>query len=289
MKVPYDKITWEDAYCAAGALYNNKKFTGIAYEETDDCYHEYSFLDGDRHGHHYGINNVTQEILWEEFYEHEMSVKTHFGWKYPENPKKYLKKYEDGIIVFAQIEDEYGRLLFEYNKKDKEIKSWYENGQQSFHKCLEHEDNPYQFSQEMHWNEDGVWLMTVKEKVNFEFNHHYLMQHTHELHTTEQELIIIEFSKYLIAHHTKTALYYLHELIYHSKPFYRYHAAWLLGKVCNQSSIRYLEDLLDDHLQPETDMYIDWKDSGHSSKAACTIAEMAKTTIEKIHKKTAET
>ena len=75
IKVPLDKLGWEDYHSSCGALYQNKKFTGIAYDDGKKNYSETIFVNGKRNGREYGIDKETQTLRWETFYRDDNPVR----------------------------------------------------------------------------------------------------------------------------------------------------------------------------------------------------------------------
>ncbi len=126
-KIKYDELDWEDPCSEFGAIYNGEKFSGVAYDEEQSYYAEFHFKQGLAHGRNFQIDKNTNQIWREEFYDSGVPVKTHFNWAM-NYTKKHIRKYEDGVMIFAQIENELGQLLFEFDRKTKEIKEWYFNG-----------------------------------------------------------------------------------------------------------------------------------------------------------------
>jgi hypothetical protein len=80
LTIKYDDLDWEDYHCPYGAIYENKKFTGIAFDEFGNKYQEWSFLNGIYNGRNYCFDKDRQELLWEEFYENGVPINTHFYW-----------------------------------------------------------------------------------------------------------------------------------------------------------------------------------------------------------------
>ncbi len=124
--------------------------------------------------------------------------------------------------------------------------------------------------------------MTVKNKTFFYFNESYLLQFTSKLDLKDHENVAVKFAENLIENNKETALLYLHQMTIHPNPFFRYQAARLLEKIPDKSSIPYLESLLNQHIQPETKMTIDFQGFGNSSKTAYTIAKMAEIALNQI-------
>lgn len=284
LKIKYSELEWEDDHCEYGAIFKANKFSGIAYHEDEEGYCEYSFEKGLRHGRHFGLDKSTNNLNWEEFYSDDIAIGTHFGWRHYET-RKHIKTFENGKIIIAKIEDKYGRLLFKFDRKNKELIYWNDKGIKYAHKKLIDGDNVYQFTEERFWNENGEWLMTVTNKTEYEFNTPYLMEKTSELETEEHGRIIQEFSKFLISNNKKLALFYLHKLTFHKTPFFRYYAAYHLSEINDESSIPFLKNLLEEHIQPERESIIDWQDIGHEIRAGCSIAEMASKTLKNINSK----
>jgi hypothetical protein len=173
-------------------------------------------------------------------------------------------------------------LLFKYERAKKRLTEWFANGNKRTEKVLISTENLYQFKLEQYWNEQGIWLMTVKDKSFFEFNEDYLLENSSDLTTEDEEEVFISFSKYLLENKLEIGLKYLQKHTTHSNPFFRYQSARLLSNTNDINSIPFLEKLLNDTLQPETEMKIDWHGSGHSKKTQYPISRMAEIAIENI-------
>lgn len=285
-RVNYDELDWEDPCVPYGAKFKGKKFSGIASKEfRDSLYEEWCFIKGIVNGRNFLYDKTTQELLKEEFYENGTPIKTHFKWV-GNRSFKHIKSYVDGLLVFAKIEDENGKLLLHYDRETMKLTEWFNNGVKSSEKNLESTNNLYKFKKEQFWNENGVWLMTITDKVNYQFNDYYLMENSDKLYTEQEEKVFIHFSESLLSNNFQTGLSFLKRHIRHINPFFRFQVARLLGKTNDINSIPFLEELLHDDLQPTTNLKIEWDGTGSSKKTEYSISKMAEIAIENIKNKT---
>lgn len=280
-KVNIDDIDWEDEYSFSGCLYQGKKFTGIVFEDEELFYDEETFLEGIRHGRAFYFSKIENKILRESFYQNGKPSGTHFSW-IERLSKKVTKTFSKGEIESATVKNRDEILLFEYTKSNKTFKEWYENGVLSSEKILYSTDNYYQFESEKYWDQNKVWLMSVKDKTDYEFNTKYLLENSFQLHTAEQENIFIQFAEHLYKIDENSALDFLHKNIEHPDAFFRYEAARLLGNIKNIKSIPYLEQLLNDNSQPARGPITNWLESSLSCKTQFPICKMAEIALENI-------
>lgn len=279
LQVKYDDLDWEDYCVPYGALYNGKKFTGTAIHEFGDNFCERNFVNGLLNGRYYILDKKNNKTIQEEFYENGISVKTHFTW-IKEN--KRTKIYNQGKLLSIKIEDKDQTLLFEYDKEKMSFIEWFKNGNKISEKYLISSDNLYQFNSEKFWNENGIWLMTITNQDHYEFNNAFLLEHSFELDSKNEEKIFLLFSQQLLNKQYKNGIKYLQLNTTHKNPFFRYQAARLLSKTDDLKSIIFLEKLLSDHIQPQTELSLEWDNTGSSTKTEHPISKMAQIAIENI-------
>lgn len=281
-----DNLDWEDPVVDWGPIYNDEPFTGIIYSESEGWYSEASYLEGRLDGKSFMMDTGLNRIIREAFYWEGVRIGTHFQW-IDNFSEKFIRTYEDGELLCTRVEDNEGNLLLEYNRDNKSVKEWFTNGVISSIKILYETDNYYQFQSEDHWNKENIWLMSVTDKTNFLFNEDYLMNHSFDLETEQQNDIYCDFLRKLLEKDVEKALSYLHKNLEHPEPSFRYDTIRLLNKINDIGSIPFLEKRLDDNIKPEEKMVFHWGSDGsaHSRGFECTIAKLAKTVLEDIRKK----
>lgn len=283
-RVKYDELDWEDLCVPFGAILNGEKFSGIAFQEhSNGIYEELSFQNGIFNGRNFLFDKVKNELVQESFYENGIPINTHFNW-FNYNSFKRIHSYFDGKLDSIKIEDKNRNLLLFYDRDSKKFTEWFENGQKSSERELESTDNLYQFKREQYWNKDGIWLMTINDKIDFQFNDIFLLENSDKLDTEQEEKIFIHFSERLLINQLEIGLNFLRKNIKHKNPFFRYQVARLLSNTKDINSVPFLNELRNDNLQPQTKLNIMWDGRGQSKTTEYPISKMAKIAIENIQK-----
>lgn len=283
LKINYDELDWEDWIVPCGPLYQGQKFTGIAYKENHNgLYEEWEYEEGILHGRNYLVDKKHNLVLKESFYEQGTPVKTHFRWLHNRS-LKHTKTYRQGQLQTATIQNSDGKLLFMFESNTMTAKEWFVNGNIRSEKKMILAGMFYVAVSEKYWTENGIWLMTTAKEKDPGFNADHLLNFSFELNTPEEEKAFIHYAQHLLETETNIGIEYLQKNTQHNNPFFRYQAVRLLGTTTDKSSIPFLEALLNDHLQPQKEMTIDWQGTGHSSQTEFTIAKMSGIAINNIN------
>lgn len=279
LRVPDCDIDWKDDIIKTGAMYQGVPFTGIVYDGRDGVDEECIYANGDASGRFFCLDRLTNTLLAEGFFEDGKPVGTHFRWQ-ARGREKVTKTFTDGIVMFAQIENTEGQLLYEFDGHRLHIKRWFPNGQARLLKKLQAYNKYYDFLEESYWDATGAWLMTKTNATEFAFNADYILDNSHLFETLEQVEVVRAFANSLLGTDTKAAVHYLAQLTWHPDPWFRFDAARLLGKSRQRSAIPHLQHLLDDHEIPFRILDSDWSHGTGNTNQPHSIAEEAKIAIQ---------
>ncbi len=285
MKIPFDDIEFpasSQCYCHF-ASYKDKPFTGIAYDEDERFYAEWSYKDGNANGRWYEINKTTQILLFEEIY---VDGKRHGDFKKWDENGQLLRfsSYENDELELQRFWNPKGILVKHFDRSQNVDEEYYENG--TLYKRVVRFDNSNNQIQDLFFlGSEQEWLATClhPEDTNkwssCKFNTPLILKRLPDIDPQFHHKVVWSFSKYIIGFDQQLALKFFGILSQHTAVYFRNTAAYFLGELGSPEGITYLQPLLSEH--EKHSLIIDRFGDG-AFGFGLTVAENAEKAIEKI-------
>jgi hypothetical protein len=282
MKIHFDELDFKTSpLYEYGAFYKNQLFTGIAYEEEDNEYYEFNYRNGNADGRWYGINQKTQQLIYDKYYR-DGSPQEIKVWNEDGELLEYEKYDHHGNLIFQKKFNEQGILVVFIDKENEIDEEYYDNG--SLYRKTSYQNQTYQntyFLDKDKWlmketgyletNENGLTYKIGRKRDNYEFNIDLFCQEIPQLKAQFHARLIGPFIQYLQKTDKQRALECLAELAKHKEPWFRGEAADYLGRFRSPKSISILNTLRHDCEKPFIRNRFEFGGSGH----ALTIGERA--------------